>query len=35
MVEHLSIRGDAYVKNGRLAPRPERHLYSPNFPGHA
>jgi len=33
MVEHLSERGEFFVSNGRLNPRPERMLYSPNFPG--
>ncbi|HSU56769.1 MAG TPA: hypothetical protein VLT36_22110, partial [Candidatus Dormibacteraeota bacterium] len=34
MVEHLSERGDAFVKNGRLVPRPEGMMLSPNFPGY-
>jgi arylsulfatase A-like enzyme len=33
MIEHLSPRGDAYVKNGRLVPRPQNMPTSPNFPG--
>lgn len=33
MIEHLSPRGDAYVKNGRLIPRPQNMPTSPNFPG--
>ncbi len=33
MIEHLEPRGDAWVKNGRLALRPERMLHSPNYPG--
>jgi len=33
MVEHLSPRGDAFVKNGKLALRPESMLYSPNYTG--
>lgn len=32
MVEHLSERGEPFVVNGGLATRPERMLYSPNFP---
>ncbi|RJP22216.1 MAG: arylsulfatase [Candidatus Omnitrophota bacterium] len=32
MVEHLSERGEEWVKSGRLALRPERHLYSPQYP---
>ena len=33
MVEHLSERGEAFVKAGKLVKRPKRMLYSPNFPG--
>jgi len=33
MVEHLSERGEAFVKNGKLVKRPKRMLYSPHFPG--
>jgi arylsulfatase A-like enzyme len=33
MVEHLSERGEAWVKGGKLQARPERQLYSPNYPG--
>jgi choline-sulfatase len=33
MVEHLSIRGDRWVKNGKLAIRKEPIPRSPNFPG--
>jgi choline-sulfatase len=33
MVEHLSERGETWVKNERLLTRPQRMLYSPNFPG--
>jgi len=32
LVSHLSIRGDHFVKNGRLALRPESYLYSSNYP---
>jgi arylsulfatase A-like enzyme len=33
MVASLAERGEEWVKNGKLALRPQRHLYSPNFPG--
>ena len=33
MVEHLAIRGDRWVKNGKLAMRKEPIPRSPNFPG--
>ncbi len=32
MVDHLSERGAPFVVHGRLEPRPERMLYSPNYP---
>ncbi len=32
MIEHLSERGEPYVVNGGLGLRPERMLYSPNYP---
>jgi choline-sulfatase len=32
MLSHLSERGEPFVKNGRLALRPERFLHSPNYP---
>jgi choline-sulfatase len=32
MIEHLAERGEPFIKNGRLMPRPERFLYSPNYP---
>ena len=32
LVNHLAIRGDRFVKNGKLALRPESYLYSPNYP---
>ena len=32
MVEHLAERGEPFVKNGKLMPRPERFLYSPHYP---
>ena len=33
LVDHLAERGEPFVKNGELALRPERMLYSPNYPG--
>lgn len=33
MVDHLAERGEEFVNNGRLALRPEPHLYSPDYPG--
>lgn len=33
MLEHLSVRGDEFVKGGQLALRPEGRMTSPNFPG--
>ncbi len=33
MVEHLSERGEAFVKDGKLQIRKELMLYSPNYPG--
>jgi arylsulfatase A-like enzyme len=32
MIAHLSPRGEAWVKNGRLVPRPQNMPMSPNFP---
>ena len=32
MVNHLAERGEKFVKNGKLVLRPERYLYSPNYP---
>ena len=32
MTAHLEPRGEAFVKGGRLIPRPERMAYSPNYP---
>ncbi|MCY1722817.1 arylsulfatase [Prolixibacteraceae bacterium Z1-6] len=32
MVDHLSERGEGFVKNGKLVRREETLLYSPNFP---
>ena len=32
MVRHLQERGDGWVRDGDLAPRPETMLYSPNYP---
>jgi arylsulfatase A-like enzyme len=33
MVAHLAPRGEAYVKGGKLVPRPDEPSTSPNFPG--
>ncbi len=33
LVRILEPRGDKFVKDGRLVPRPESILYSPNYPG--
>ncbi len=35
MVEHLAERGEPFVVNGNLAPRPKSMLYSPHYPGAA
>ena len=35
LIEHLSERGDRFVKNGKLALRPQGMMLSPNFPGYA
>ena len=35
LIEHLSERGERFVRGGRLALRPESYLYSPNYPGPA
>lgn len=35
MVEHLTIRGDHWVQDGKLAIRKNSTLYSPNFPGYS
>ena len=32
MVNHLSERGEEFVKDGRLVKRKETMLYSPNYP---
>ena len=32
MIEHFKERGEPFVVNGDLIPRPKRMLYSPNFP---
>jgi hypothetical protein len=32
LITHLSIRGERFVKNGKLALRPGSYLYSPNYP---
>ncbi len=33
MVNHLAERGEKWVRGGRLIPRPESILHSPNYPG--
>jgi len=35
LIEHLSERGERFVRGGRLALRPESYLYSPNYPAPA
>lgn len=35
MTEHLAVRGEEWVRSGRLIPRPKGQLYSPNYPGAA
>jgi choline-sulfatase len=35
LVAHLDERGPAWVRNGKLVPRPEGMMLSPNFPGYA
>ena len=35
MVDHLSERGEQWVKDGKLVRRPEPMLYGPNYPGDA
>ena len=32
LVTHFAERGEPFLKNGRLQPRPQRLLYSPHFP---
>lgn len=32
MIEHLAERGEAWVRNGRLVPRPQSILLSPHYP---
>jgi hypothetical protein len=32
LVTHFAERGEPFLKNGRLQPRPDRLLYSPHFP---
>jgi arylsulfatase A-like enzyme len=34
LVAHLAERGSNWVKSGKLLPRPEGMMYSPNFPGY-
>ena len=33
MIEHLSVRGEHFVKDGKLVVREESLLYGPNYPG--
>ncbi len=33
LIAHLEPRGDAYVRGGKLVPRPDEPATSPNFPG--
>jgi arylsulfatase len=33
LVKHLKVRGEHFVRNGDLVPRPKGMLYSPNYPG--
>jgi len=33
LIDHLSERGETFVRKGQLVPRPERMLYSPHYPG--
>ncbi|MCX5759328.1 MAG: arylsulfatase, partial [Candidatus Hydrogenedentes bacterium] len=33
LIEHLTPRGEPFVRNGDLALRPKIMLYSPNYPG--
>ena len=33
LTSHFEERGEPFLKNGRLAPRPESMLHSPHFPG--
>ncbi|MGO8719449.1 MAG: arylsulfatase [Acidobacteriaceae bacterium] len=35
LVEHLQERGNLWVRNGALVPRPQGMAFSPNFPGYA
>jgi arylsulfatase len=35
LVKHLEERGEDWVRDGKLIPRPKGQLYSPNFPGYA
>jgi arylsulfatase len=35
LIEHLAERGDEFVKNGKLALRPQGRMTSPNFPGYS
>jgi choline-sulfatase len=35
LIAHLEERGPAWVEDGKLVPRPEGMLHSPNFPGYA
>ena len=35
LVDHLEERGNLWVRNGKLIPRPQGMMLSPNFPGYA
>jgi arylsulfatase A-like enzyme len=35
LTQHLGLRGEGWVRQGRLVPRPGSQLYSPNYPGAA
>ena len=35
LVNHFAERGEPFLRNGDLQPRPERQLHSPNYPGTA
>jgi len=35
LIQHLEARGEKWVRNGKLVPRPEGMLLSPSFPGYA
>jgi arylsulfatase A-like enzyme len=33
LIDHLAVRGEQFVKGGRLQLRPKSYLYSPHYPG--